>query len=98
MLPSACYILSEWVPGHWDIVSNCIADELPRQVTIMALLPEKEIVGMPMAIFKLNIKNSFNKLANTLWQSATQCRVSHQTWPVINSKKNFGSTQKIHTK
>jgi len=76
-----------WAPGHRDIVGNCIADELARQGTIKPLLPEKENVGMPMATCKLNIKNYFNKLANTHWQNAPQCRISHQTWPVINNKK-----------
>jgi len=68
-----------WVPGHRDIVGNCIADELARQGTIKPLLTGKENVGMPMATCKLNIKNYFNKLANTHWQSAPQCRISHQT-------------------
>jgi len=45
-----------WVPGHWDIVGNCIADELARQGTIMPLLPGKENVGMPVVTCKLNIK------------------------------------------
>jgi len=31
--------------------------------------------------------NYFNKLANTDWQNARQCRISHQTWPVTNNKK-----------
>jgi len=38
-----------------DIVGNCIAVELARQVTIMPPLPEKENGGMPMATCKLNI-------------------------------------------
>jgi len=42
---------------------------------------------------KINIKNYFNKLANTHWQNTRQCRISHQTWPVINNKKNLGTTQ-----
>jgi len=42
---------------------------------------------MPMATCKVNIKNHFNTLANTHWQNAPQCRISHQTWPVINNKK-----------
>jgi len=58
------------VSGHQDIVGNCIADELARQGTIMPLLPEKENVGMPMATYKLSIKNYCNKLANTHWQNA----------------------------
>jgi len=33
------------VPGHRDIVGNCIADELARPGTIMPLLPGKENVG-----------------------------------------------------
>jgi len=36
---------------------------------------------MPMATCKLNLKNYFNKLANTHWQNAPQWRISHQTWP-----------------
>jgi len=76
-----------WVPGHRDIVGNCIADELARQGTIKPLLLGKENVGMPMATCKLNIRNSFNKLANNHWQTAPQCRISHQTWPVTNNKK-----------
>jgi len=76
-----------WVPGHRDIVGNCIADELARQGTIMPLLPGKEKVGMPMATCKLNLKNYFNKLANTHWQNAPQWRISHQTWPLINNKR-----------
>jgi len=31
---------------------------------------------MPMATCKLNIKNYFNKLANTHWQNAPQCHLS----------------------
>jgi len=42
---------------------------------------------MPMGTCKLNIKNQFNTLANTHWQNAPQCRISHQTWPVINNNK-----------
>jgi len=38
-----------WVPGHRDIVFNCIVDELARQRTILPLLPGKESVSMPMA-------------------------------------------------
>jgi len=53
------------VPSHRDIVGNFIADELASQGTIMPLLPGEENVGMPMATFKLNIKNNFNKLATT---------------------------------
>jgi len=75
-----------WVPGHWYIVGNCTADELARQGTIMPLLPGMENVGMPMTTFKLNINNFFNELANTHWENAPQCRISHQTWPVINNK------------
>jgi len=56
-----------WVPGHRDIVGNCIADELARQGTIKPLLPGEENVGMPMATGKLSIKNYFNTLANTHW-------------------------------
>jgi len=81
-----------WVPGHRDIVGNCIADELARQGTTKPLLPGEENVGMPMATCKLNIKNHFNTLANTHWQNAPQCLISHQTWPVINNK-NLGVTQ-----
>jgi len=55
----------------------------------MPLLPAKENVGMPMATCKLNIKNYFKKLANTHWQNAPQCRIYHQTWPVINNKKSL---------
>jgi len=36
-----------WVPGHRDIVGNCIADELARQGTTKPLLPGEENVGMP---------------------------------------------------
>ncbi|XP_044317430.1 uncharacterized protein LOC123038043 [Drosophila rhopaloa] len=87
-----------WVPGHRDIVGNCIADELARQGTTIPLLPGKENVGMPMATCKLIIKNHFSKLANTYWQNTPQCRISHQTWPVINNKKtsellNFSRTE-----
>jgi len=46
----------------WDIVGNCIADELARQGTTKPLLPGEENVGMPMATSKLNIKNHFNTL------------------------------------
>jgi len=49
-----------WVPGHRDIVGNCIADELARQGTTKPLQPGEENVGMPMATCKLNIKNHFN--------------------------------------
>jgi len=59
-----------WVPGHRDIVGNSIAVELARQGHIKPLLPGKENVIMPMATCKLNIKNYFNKLANTHWQNA----------------------------
>jgi len=45
-----------WVPGHRDIVGNCIADELARQGTTKPLRPGEENVGMPMATCKLNIK------------------------------------------
>jgi len=76
-----------WVPGHRDIVGNCIADELDRQGTTKPLLPGEENVGMPMATCKLNIKIHLNTLANTHWQNAPHCRISHQTWPVINNKK-----------
>jgi len=76
-----------WVPGHRDIIGNSIAGELARQGTIMPLLPGRENVGRPIATCKLNIKNYFSKLANTRWQNAPQCRISHQTWPVINNKK-----------
>jgi len=68
-------------------VGTCIADELARQGTTKPLLPGEENVGMPMATCNLSIKNYFNKLANTHWQNAPQCRISHQTWPVINNKK-----------
>jgi len=34
-----------WIPGHRDIVGNCIADELARQGTIKPLLPRKENGG-----------------------------------------------------
>jgi len=68
-----------------DIVGNCRAEELARQDTAKPLLPGEEKVGMPMATCKLNIKNYFNKLANTHWQNAPH--ISHQTWPVINNKK-----------
>jgi len=77
-----------WVPAPRDIVGNCIADELARQGTTKPLLPGEENVGMPMATCKLNIKNYFNTLANTHWQNAPQCRISYQTWPVINNNKN----------
>jgi len=76
-----------WVPGHRDIVGNCIADELARQGTTKPLLPGKENVGMPTATCKLNINSYFNTLANTHWQNAPQCLISLQTWPVINNKK-----------
>jgi len=42
---------------------------------------------MPMATCKLNIKIYFSILANIHWQNEPQCRISHQTWPVINNKK-----------
>jgi len=48
---------------------------------------------MPMATWKLNIKNYFYTLANTHWQNALQCRISHQIWPVINNQKNLWVTQ-----
>jgi len=73
------------ISGYRDIVGNWIADELARQGTIMNLLLGKENVGMPMETCKLNIKNYFNKRANTYWQNAPQCRISHQTWPVISN-------------
>jgi len=75
-----------WVPSHRDIVGNCIADKLAGQGTIKPLLPGKEN-GMPMTTCKLNIKNLFNKLANTHWQNAPQYRFSNKTWPVINNRK-----------
>jgi len=77
-----------WVPGHRDIVGNCIADELARQGTIVPLLPGKENVSMPMATCKLNIKNYSKKLANIHWQNPP-----HQTWPLISNKKNLGITK-----
>jgi len=46
-----------WVPGHRDIVGNCIAHELTRLGTTKPLLPGKENVGMPIATCKLTIKN-----------------------------------------
>jgi len=87
-----------WIPGHRDIVGNCIADELARQGTIMPLLPGKENVGKLMATCKLNIKTYFKKLSYTHWQNAPQCRIAHQTWPVRNNKKTsellkFSSTE-----
>jgi len=42
-----------WVPGHRDIVGNCIADELARQGTIKPLLPGMENVGMPWQLASL---------------------------------------------
>jgi len=64
-----------------------MAGEHARQCTSKLLLPGMENVGMPMATCTLNIKNYFNILANTHWQNAPQCRISHQTWPVISNKK-----------
>jgi len=58
------------------------------QGTTKPLLPGEKNVGMPMATCKLIIKNYFNTLANTFWQNAPQCRISHQAWPVISNKKS----------
>jgi len=77
-----------WVSCQRDNVGNCIADELAMQGTTKPLLPGEKNVGMPMATCKLIIKNYFNTLANTFWQNAPQCRISHQAWPVISNKKS----------
>jgi len=48
-MPNQFTISLIWVPGHRDIVGNCIADELARQGTTKPLLPGEENVGIPMA-------------------------------------------------
>jgi len=54
-----------WVPGHQDIVGNCIAVELARQGTFMPLLPGKENVRKLQAKY---LKNYFKKLTrHGLW-------------------------------
>jgi len=82
-----------WVPGHREIVGNCIADDLARQGTTMP--PRKgerrHAHGILQAEYKK--KNNLKKLANIHWQNAPQCRTFHQTWSVINNKKNLGTTK-----
>jgi len=71
-------------PGHRRQLHS---GRISHKGTTKPLLPGEENFGMSMATFKLNIKNYFNTLANTHWKNAPQCRISHQTWPVINNKK-----------
>jgi len=44
-----------WMPGHFNIEGNCIADELTRRGTTADILRDKDTVGMPMAICKLHL-------------------------------------------
>jgi len=67
-----------WLPGHRNIESNCIADELARQVTTADILRDKDTVGMPMATCTLS---------NNRWNSISTCHNSRLTWPNYNSKR-----------
>jgi len=75
-MPNQFTISLIWVPGHRDIVGNCIADELAMQGTTKPLLPGEENVGMPMATCKPNTKHFFNTLAQTQ---------PHRVWHVDSS-------------
>jgi len=44
------------VPGHYNIESNCIANELARQGTSTDILRNKDTVGMRIVTCKLLIK------------------------------------------
>jgi len=72
-----------WVPGHRNIESNCIADELARQGTTADILRERDTVGMPMTTCKLHLRQ---RLYNR-WNSISTCHNSRLTWPNYNSKR-----------
>ena len=59
------------VPGHQDIEANCIADEFVRKGTTIAILQEKDTIGMPIAACRLYIKD---KTLRTKIEKCTQLR------------------------
>ena len=77
----------QWVPGHHDIVGNCIADELARNGTTTAILRDKDTVGIPMATCKLLISQNIILLAEERWNSTSNCETSRLTWPKFNKKR-----------
>jgi len=75
-----------WVPGHQNIVGNCIAHVLARQGTTADILRDKDTVGMPMATYKLHLRQRLYTLSNNRWNSISTCHNSRLTFPNYNSK------------
>jgi len=79
-----------WVPGHRDIIGNCIADELARQGTIKPLLLGKENVGKPMATCKLNInKEEYYSRVLRLSDTRYSAKGTKWKWRYASSKARF---------
>ena len=55
-MPKHYKITLIWVPGHQDIESNCIANELARKGTTIEILQEKDTIGLSIATCRLSIK------------------------------------------
>ena len=70
-----------WLPGHPDIESNCIVDELARKGTTVEIHQGKDTIGMPLATCRLFIKQGTLRQAEQRWKNATNCEISEQTWP-----------------
>jgi len=71
-----------WVPGHRDIVGGRVSQAGHHP----ASPPRKGKCHHAHGNLQAKYKKLFY-LANTHWENAPQCRISHQTRPVINGKE-----------
>ena len=75
-----------WLPGNWDIPSNCKADELARQSTTRERQSLHNDYGISIATLKLKFEEESIKEANLTWWNTYVCRQLTLIWPSTNKK------------